>query len=317
MPPGETGAGDSSVLHTRDGGKSWHEIPEPWQHNEEPSVAFASRTDGWLRDTDIVAAESRLLETHDAGTHWRRLPMRDLFMHQIQYFGEGVGYGLGYDIDQKQGYLIATRDHGQHWDKSRLPHGFTFGRMHFVDDQRGIIAGCFDRQPSTIRTEDGGKKWMVTLLNLPHPATTGLKYCDYEPDSMDFVDTRRGWLVTSKHFFGLNDDHGDAVVWSTSDGGVTWQSIYHATYSPSNDWFGGVRFLDSEFGFVWKGNSANDKVGGVLLYTTDGGQHWNEAQLAHAVADCQRYNGSLQCAAAGNGFWTLRVSRADQQPPKK
>src|SRR5580704_15683802 len=41
LPPGGMGEGDYSVLHTRDGGKHWREIPEPWQHNVAPIISFA------------------------------------------------------------------------------------------------------------------------------------------------------------------------------------------------------------------------------------------------------------------------------------
>src|SRR5689334_17865630 len=65
-PPGNTGEGDYAVLHTRDAGKSWTEIPEPWQHNSRPNISFANAKEGWLRDMDIGAGETRLLETRDS-----------------------------------------------------------------------------------------------------------------------------------------------------------------------------------------------------------------------------------------------------------
>src|SRR5580700_1237937 len=47
-PGGETGAGNYSVLHTRDGGRTWSELPGSLQHNDPPSVSFSSQREGWV-----------------------------------------------------------------------------------------------------------------------------------------------------------------------------------------------------------------------------------------------------------------------------
>jgi len=313
MPPGETGEGDYSVLHTRDGGKSWTEIPEPWQHNSAPDVSFANAREGWLRDMDIEAAETRLLETIDGGSHWRKLPPNDLFLNEVQYIGNGIGYATGYDIYKKQGYLIATLDHGRTWIKSLFPPKFSPDQMQFSDSQHGVIAGCIDRRPAVIRTADGGRHWSVTSLDLPRATSKDLQICDDMPDSLNFLDTQHGWLLTSKHVFGLHDDKGSAVAWSTRDGGASWTPVYHATFPAGREQFYSLNFLNAHLGVLLQSVMQKDESVGVLLYTTDGGNHWERIALPHQAWGCRRFDEALECAAGYNGFWLLKISPVSQK----
>src|SRR5690242_19728724 len=36
VPPGETGSGDFSILHTLDGGRNWTELANSHEHNDAP-----------------------------------------------------------------------------------------------------------------------------------------------------------------------------------------------------------------------------------------------------------------------------------------
>jgi photosystem II stability/assembly factor-like uncharacterized protein len=308
-PPGETGEGDYSVLHTVDGAKTWTEIPEPWQHNEAPTISFSNRRDGWLRDVDIEAAEDRLLLTRDGGIHWQRLPMRDLFMRDVQYLGGGIGFGDGFDIYAKQGYLIGTKDFGWHWSKTLLPKGFSGQLMDFVDARHGFLGGCLDRQVTVIETADGGFHWKTSAINLPHPDSKTSEYCVFEPDSLEFKDAQRGWLLTSRHSFGLRESEGLAVAWTTSDGGANWSPIYRAIYSIEHEAFVGLQFVDDALGFIWKYKIVGNEMKGVLLFTTDGGRNWSQLELPNVIWACRGYGGGLECAAGGNSYWVLRIAR--------
>jgi photosystem II stability/assembly factor-like uncharacterized protein len=307
-PGGDAGAGDYATLHSRDGGKSWSEISEPWQHNEGPSISFANANEGWLRDVDVVAAETRLMETRDGGGHWRRLAMRDLGVKAVQYLGGGVGYGTGYDVYSKAGYLIATSDHGRHWNRSPFPQGFSPGLMHFTGRQDGVVAGCLDRQPTVIRTTDRGIHWAETTLILASSTSKVFAFCDIEPDSLDFLDAQHGWLLTSKHAFGLHDEMGEATAFATNDGGKTWKPIYRATFRAGQEQFYSLNFLNTHLGFLTQFGTRKGQPVGVLQYTTDGGHQWERIDLPHWVSRCKRFGDALECAAGEDGFWILRIS---------
>lgn len=308
-PPGETGFGDYAVLHSRDGGRIWREIPEPWQHNESPILSFTSRNEGWLKDIDVIAAEARLLWTGDGGAHWRRLPMRDLFIDQVQYLGAGAGYGAAFDPYAKQGYLVATADHGAHWRQSPLPNGFSTGLMSFADIAHGALAGCVGDRTTVIRTADGGAHWQAGALDLPPmPDVTG--NCAFAPDSFGFLDPDHGWILVSKHAFALNDHDGYAAAWTTADGGATWRRVLGAHFAEDGESFGGLLFLDPQFGVLWKSRTVHGQTKGVLLYTTDAGQHWSSVDLPRDVWACRPEGTGLACAAGGDGFWVLHIARA-------
>ena len=311
-PGGDAGAGDYATLHSRDGGKSWIEISEPWQHNEGPSISFVNANEGWLRDVDIVAAETRLMETDDHGKSWRRLEMRDLGVKAVQNLGGGAGYGAGYDVYGKEGYLIATSDHGRHWKRLPFPQVFSPELMYFTGRQHGVVAGCLDRHPAVIKTTDGGLHWTTTALNLASRNSKDSTFCDVEPDSLDFLDAQHGWLLVSKHAFGLQDERGEAAAFSTNDGGATWKTVYHATFRAGQEQFYSLNFLDANLGFLAQIGTRKAEPVGVLHYTTDGGHQWARINLPHWVSRCRRYGDALECAAGEGGFWVLRISPSAQ-----
>ena len=314
VAPGETGTGDYSILHTRDGGKTWTELPSSYQHNDPPRLSFSSQRRGWVMIADVVAAEQRLLQTSDGGAHWSRLPLRDWFVRDIQYLGGSAGYAYSFDIYAKQTYLFGTRD-GRHWSKSALPDGFSADRMMFVNAREGLLAGCLDHEVTVVRTSDGGWHWEKSQINLP-PAGAMTKYCDFEVDDLSLLNARQGWLLSSKHVFKLGDERGIAVVSRTSDAGATWTPAFQATFPVTHAGFTGVQFLDERIGFISKYETLNDrqasqsKPKGTLLYTTDGGRTWQQTELPRPVEGCHPYSGVLMCAAASSDFWVLRISRA-------
>ncbi len=315
-PPGETGEGDFSILHTRDGGKIWTEIPASYQHNEAPSVSFADQREGWVMILDIGAAEERLLQTHDGGRHWRRLrlPASFWFVTNIQYLGAGVGFADSFDNYKKRGSLLETTDYGRHWRKLELPTGFQPEKMQFVSARRGLIVGCLNHAVVILRTSDGGRRWRQALTSAPADPPLTNDYCIFLPDDLSLLDSRRGWLLISKHDFMTGDLTAIAFLSKTIDGGATWVRTFQET-SPLADeeWFTSVKFLSGQLGFMTKtkrSNGSQDSNGdakGALLYTTDGGGVWRQIDLPRSASGCVQYRRELTCAAGDDGFWVLRI----------
>ncbi|HLY54621.1 MAG TPA: hypothetical protein VKS60_03635 [Stellaceae bacterium] len=317
-PPGETGTGDYSILHTRDGGNTWAEIPSSYQHNIPPKLSFLSRREGWIMIADIVAAEQRLLETSDGGEHWRRLPLRDLFVRGIQYFGAGAGLAYSFNAATNRESLLSTTDHWLHWNETPLPEGFAAGRMAFDSVRHGVLAGCLQHGIAVFRTSDAGQHWEQAQIDVP-PNAGATEHCEYEVDDLSLDDGRIGWLMTSKHSFPLGDISGGAIIAKTTDGGATWAPAFQTTFRMAEKSFTGVRFIDDEIGFITQleesdGQEGSTETGGAILYTTDGGRNWRKMGLPAGVWGCRPYAGSLTCAAGGGGFSVLTIRRADSPP---
>jgi photosystem II stability/assembly factor-like uncharacterized protein len=306
MSPGKTGMADFSVLHSRDGGKTWTEMAEPPLHSLPPVISFSSQAEGWLKIMDFGVGETRLLWTRDGGLHWRRLPMRDPSLQTVQYLGGGIGFGVAYDTHAKEGYLVGTRDFGVHWNKSLLPTGLHPDLMDFVSDRSGFVSGCLDRQAVVTRTLDGGAHWQTHVFDSPR--TTSEYLCGSEVDSLDFIDARRGWVFVSRQESGRNDRESHAAVLATADGGASWKALPRISSSGNSS--GNVRFLDDRLGFLWTNKAVGKVITGVSRYTTDGGRNWNLLDLPHPLGNCLRYQGGLACAASGSGFLILRIARA-------
>jgi photosystem II stability/assembly factor-like uncharacterized protein len=313
VPPGETGAGDYSILHTRNGGRTWSELPRSYQHNGPPSISFASQREGWIMVADIPNAEQRLLHTRDGGRHWSRLSLRDLSVQDVKYLGGGVGYAASFDVYAKQGYLYATRDSGKTWTKSALPTGITDNQFTFVNEQPGLLIGCLDHHIVATRSTDGGQNWgkpIAVSLTL-QPPTIG-NFCDVFVDATSFPDSQHGWILTRKRVFGLDDNMAFAVVSQTSDGGDTWTTVFKDEYQWALRDYTSVQFLDDHFGIITKEQTPADGDSEAgLLYSTDGGQTWQTSQLARPVQGCRPHLGTkIYCA--GPDFWLLKITRTHQ-----
>jgi hypothetical protein len=62
------------------------------------------------------------------------------------------------------------------------------------------------------------------------------------------------------------------------------------------------------FGFG-RTDVAGSKNNGMLLYSSDAGEHWQEFGVERAISDCQVFEGNLFCSAGSgeSGLWLLKV----------
>lgn len=316
VPPGWAGTGDYSILHTKDGARSWKEYPSSYSHNEPPQFSFPNRREGWLLVADIPNAERRLLATNDSGEHWRRLGLRDLDIDQIQYLGSGVGFAHLFDVASKASKFYVTVDGGRRWTKHLLPSGFSVDQMSFIDAAHGWLAGCLNHQIVVLRTADGGRRWNVGRVDVPK-AAVGSNYCDLSVDDLSFRGDGSGLLLINKNVFNNGDSSSFAEVFHTVDGGATWTPVYRNAlaiplanstepgvtgYMEAFPTFTAARLLDARLMLIAKDD-------GLLSVSTDDGGHWGDTQLPHPLGSCRSSIFGLACAAGNpNEFWVLRVS---------
>lgn len=314
LPPGETGAGDFSILHTLDGARNWTELAHSYQHNDAPLVSFANDREGWMSRIDMPTGDERFTQTRDGGRHWQRFPMRDPNVGAIQNLGDGSGLATEDRVYETHGVLIATADYGRHWGRTPLPNGFRPERMAFSNMNHGVLAGCRNKQLVAISTADGGRHWGESLIGSPiADSTTSDSHCDFQADDLGFVGANHVWLLANKHSFNNGDAEGGALALKSVDGGVHWSTSYQAKFNGFSSKLTSVSFIDDRLGFLTEvgesdatDNSQSSR--NVLLYTTDGGMTWQKTDLPDAVWGCHVFVHELRCAAGREGhFEVLRI----------
>jgi photosystem II stability/assembly factor-like uncharacterized protein len=162
--------------------------------------------------------------------------------------------------------------------------------VQFVSARQGWVAGA----GQVLATTDGGQTWTRQYSG---PA---------QLDQVDFVDTRNGWAV------------GLTSLLRTTDGGATWTAAQDPCGSIRS-----VHFVTPAVGYAVEGGSQlvtdgglpAPAVGGQLLTTTDGGQHWLAAAGAPAQVQTACFTsaatgylgtpGKIWRTSDGGGHWTL------------
>jgi photosystem II stability/assembly factor-like uncharacterized protein len=179
---------------------------------------FLTPAAGWALVEEGTTAAPRfwVFKTTDTGKHWQRQltaiassvsagPLK------IQFFDRNNGYiGLG-----GTGAVYRTRDGGIHWTTLTMP-AFSYSSLFFSDRLHGWVLGTVPSpdprafQAKLFATSDGGDHWDT----LPQPPAW--QYAGKGGvGTFTFRSPNEGWIG------GATPDR--ATVYSTVDGGVTWQ----------------------------------------------------------------------------------------------
>jgi photosystem II stability/assembly factor-like uncharacterized protein len=252
------------LLHTTDGGQSWHSQENgfwtgttntvqlnahvlgsnpAWGVYHLLDVHAVSQDVAWISSMGPLAAPvslngdnlSAVFVTSDGGSSWRRLTLATNFQT----------WGIhGFDNESARVASIGSSTHADS-DVFQIENGasqsstsVSWGALRaitFVDTSLGFMAG-----DDIYRSTNGGTSWQST------PAPGG-----YYQD-IDFVDANMGFAVG-----------GDGEIVATIDGGDSWQTQDSGTTA---DLYG-ISFADST-----SGTAVGD--GGTVLVTTDGGLTW-------------------------------------------
>lgn len=136
-------SGDSTLLRTVDGGRTWQRLPRPDGMRE---VQFTSARNGWaVRGYEV-------LRTDDGGGTWRAVSSvyAEAEIERLWFASDSVGWKL------HRGALQATRDSGRTWTPRPLPGGRYIRQMRFLDERTGFAVGVGG---VVYRTADGGVSW--------------------------------------------------------------------------------------------------------------------------------------------------------------
>ena len=277
------------ILRTKDGGKTWEDLPIPDELNSGNSynlwdVYFLDTSNGYFS-----SSSGKAFHTSDGGIKWE-----NILFHKPPYDIRSI-----YFIDSLKGFVIGdtpllkTTNGGESWvqDSSFLSIDGMERKILFMDSLYGWIM----KYDKVYRTTNGGINWNGYSVD---SSITG----DDRLTDMVFIDYQNGWVCSrkglyktvdsgktwtninpNKIFNGIyfcNDKEGWAVgrdkypeifnvenkYYHTSDGGLTWTTDYH---SVTDQLLYGLDFIDDNFGWAVG-------TGGEIIHTEDGGKNWGK-----------------------------------------
>lgn len=164
-------------------------------------------------------------------------------------------------LGRDSAYVTYSPDGGVTWSHHMLPG--TNAQVVDVFALGGASAVAGTRSGHIMKTTDGGENW-ETLLALVN-ARFG---------NLHFWDEGNGLAITSDA-----DRTSTALVYRTTDGGTTWEQIAQVPARWPIDRT--LTFFDRDHGWFASSNATLPSPSEpVILYTTDGGATWTEAQVS-------------------------------------
>ena len=229
----------SGVQRTQDNGASWQPVPLP------PGVTSLSGFRAFSAQRFVLAdGAGRTWLSTDGGATWNQRNaggVAQATINSLWFFDSREGRAIADD-----GSSVRTADGGKTWTAAETDTMPWF-RLQFLAD--GSVGWLISLRGTIARTTDKGRNW-TTAPGAGSASLSGVT-------DFHFIDALRGWAVAP---FGS----GVGTVFTTSDGGVTWQAV---ASTASSQGFFAIRFGDAQHGVV---------VGpsGVAMATSDGGATW-------------------------------------------
>ena len=258
-PGADFGEGaESLIIHTNDGGQTWHRQHSGVFDNPLRNVYFRSASEGWS-----IGEGGVLIRTTDGGQTWQHLETgTENNLHDLFIGNHGTGWIVG-----DWGTVLKTTDRGQTFAQvdGQVFEGKSLKGVHFVNENRGWIV-TYSTPTSTnsenagyiYRTTDGGETWEVQL------ETEAALF------NLHFIDEQTGWVVGDKR-----------SVFVTTDGGNRWDFVTRGTNERHKSSYGQPDYLGNEplhtftlydIDFVDAQNGWIVGDLGVILHTASGGK---------------------------------------------
>ncbi|MBB6730964.1 hypothetical protein [Cohnella zeiphila] len=268
--------GQTTVLHTHDGGHSWLA-----QLTRQDAAANADNEVDPITDhTAFVRVRSSLWRTTDQGKNWTDISLgaSEAHPYTISFANDLIGFAagrIGPDCPEKgqvpaspnakcQVAVWKTKNGGRSW--SRLPHAPKQNGewypvdIQFPDTRNGyLLLVNPDTHGSLLYfTSNGGANWRLRNSKIPGIRPYAVK--------LDFVNPRTGYVPLS-----VGAGPVDGGLLRTINGGTTFAKLEDRRLVSVED----ADFLTPRRGFVVAMNPS-DPNARLVLATDDGGGSWKD-----------------------------------------
>lgn len=285
---------EDHVLKTQDGGGTWRDVtpPEPAASAGSTPAAtayFADSSRAWVAfaptQLGAVPPGVRVWFTGDGGASWSygvvdtSQVSQESFVPLYLDFADGqhgwLLVALGAGMSHQYVAMFATQDGGKTWALIQDPttpaeiQSFPKTGMRFFNAQVGWLtrdSNGVDPAPHVITTQDGGATW--TRIDLPAPSGASTWFdqnsCGtYAPTATSAQSVLVLLKCLDNSTFKVEHD----FLYSTTDGGSTWQSVtLPAEFTVADPPAGGLYFVSMTSGLA---------LGRWIYRTDDGGKTWS------------------------------------------
>ncbi|MFN8359257.1 MAG: hypothetical protein U0264_05020 [Candidatus Kapaibacterium sp.] len=187
----------------------------------------------------IGAGNGDIYRSTDDGNHWTKAIALPSAIYSIATSKTGTCMAVG-----ARGMIALSMDNGLTWELSatQVDTAITLRRAAFVSDSTWVIAGDTSY---AARTTDHGTSWT------PLPLDRSITQKVYYPLALAFNSTGHGMLI------GWNNYLASAFIYSTFDGGTTWQTGENTLGDPASQllYVSDIAFPDSSLRAMSSGNS--------------------------------------------------------------
>ncbi len=245
---GGSSSGGSIILKTSDGGQNWIRSYIPFGSTLKNMCGVGNNT--WF-----AGHSGLIIHTSDEGLTWRSQsnpPSNSVY--SVKFVNEMTGFAAA-----MEGGFFKTTDGGVNWDYSCIYSDLTsynVNEIYFVNENVGYAAQSYGK---ATKTTDGGLTWQTIISD-----TTSVSTSNY---AVHFINENLGFIV------GRMSSDND-IIYKTTNGGSSWNIKQNVAGKDLQD----VVFYDENNGVI-AGNGLK------IIYTNDGGENWQTADILNVPTD--------------------------------
>lgn len=221
---------DSTILHTADGGKSWHiQLFKPDPSTDKPlfDIYFSNERDGLA-----IGAYGAFYRTTDGGLNWQEefhielvseddqeylleLQETDPDSYLIErssvlpHFNRLYADDAAIYIVGEAGFMAQSQDFGHSWQAAEPFYNGSLFDMNRTPDNNLIVVGL---RGHVFRSDDNGESWQA--VNIAEQATLNSVFTDAQGQL--FITGNAGTVLVSAddglHFQDISEADGKAVI---------------------------------------------------------------------------------------------------------
>jgi len=270
--------GGSFIRNTTDGGSSWQDIFKYLYHYDDSNrVVYVPLLEAIsYPSTDLILAvgdSGLVVRSSDKGKSWNNFELgKDKKLYSVYMANENYGIIQSYRYTDDLLFDYETFNGGLTWRLINKPSNIIFGKPNYISSN---VFYC----DAAIRNKDS--IWIRKFLRV-YDNWKSIDTLPPTPDVLDikFINDKVGWTIGTNQVDSTGFYIYTQKIHKTTDAGRSWfaqrDTIYHS-YSVNN-----IDFFDEKFGMV-----SCDL--GLMLITTDGGEHWIESFVDDSIPNGYLY----------------------------